>query len=218
MNTLANDQREEDGSVLGDTDEDGRLPQRPRRRYLSNRSLVLSAAVACAAGFYAGVRVERGQLSGSNSSTGGATLSTLAARFRAGGAGPAAGVGATAAGAGAAATGAGAAAGRLGSAGGSFGTIASMSGRSLYLTDTTGNTIKVRLASTTKLTKSLGVSRTALHPGDTVVVRGVKNARGTLVAATVSDTGSGSGSGGPTGSGRGGGASSAVGSLFSAGG
>ena len=58
----------------------------------------------------------------------------------------------------------------------------------IYLTDPTGNTVKVTLSSSTKLTKSLNVSKSSLHPGDTIVVQGVKNSSGTIVATSVSDS------------------------------
>lgn len=224
MNTLAYDQRATSPEGAGDPLDSERLPRRPRRRYLNKRSLALTAALTCAAGFYAGVRVEKGQFSGTSSTSGSSALSALAARFRSG-AGAARGTGAGA-GAGAAGGGFAGAAGAGGASGSSFGTIASVNGRTLYVSDATGNTIKVRLSSTTKLTKSLAVARSSLHPGDTVVIRGVKNSSGTLVAATVSDTGAGatsssgsggSGSSGSSGSGSSGGGSG-LSSLFSSGG
>jgi len=49
--------------------------------------------------------------------------------------------------------------------------------------------VKVTLSSSTKLTKSLGVSKSSLHPGDAIVVQGVKNSSGTVVATSVSDSG-----------------------------
>jgi hypothetical protein len=215
------------------------------------RNAALAAVVACAAGFYAGVRVEKGQL-GSSSSTGG--LASALASLRSGATGGR-GAGATSAAGGAAAGGAaaggaasggaagatrsGTGAGGSGGAGGgsfaggagaaafagggfgggsaSFGTISSVKGSSIFVTDSTGNLVKVKLSSATKITKSLGVRRTSLHPGDTVVIRGLKNSNGTLTATTVSDSGNsstGSGSSGSSGSsGR-----SALSSLFSSGG
>jgi hypothetical protein len=88
----------------------------------------------------------------------------------------------------------------------SFGTVSSVDGSTIYLTDPTGNTVKVTLSSSTKLTKSLSVSKHSLHPGDAIVVQGVKNSGGTIVATSVSDQGAratGSGSGGGTAAGGG---------------
>jgi hypothetical protein len=148
----------------------------------------LLAVITCAAGFFAGVTVEKNQLgSTASAATGGGAAATAGAQP-----GAAAGTGAQA----------GAAAGRFGFGGGgggaaggagggnaSFGTISSVNGNTIYLTDTTGNTVKVTLSGSTKLTKSLGVAKSALHPGDSVVIQGVKNSSGALVATSVSDSG-----------------------------
>jgi hypothetical protein len=228
MNTLAYDQREE-GWEAGQAPEDDRLPQRPRRRYLNKTSLALTALVTCAAGFYAGVRVEKSQTTSSSAAS---SASSLFSRLRAGSSGsPAAGGASAAAGSSAsgrsAAGGGGLGAFRGGFGGGagggpSFGTIASVSGSTIYVTESSGNTVKIQLSSATKITKNLSVGRSALHPGDTVVVSGVKNHSGAIVPATVSDSGnrsSGTGSSGSSGSGSssssGGGG---VSSLFSPGG
>jgi Domain of unknown function (DUF5666) len=133
--------------------------RRPRRRFFNRRSAALAAVVTCAAGFFAGVRVEKSQFSGTAS----AATTTAAGRFG-GGAG-------------------------AGGGNASIGTISSVNGNTIYLTDTTGNTVKVTLSGTTKLAKSLDVSKRSLHPGDTVVVQGVKNSSGTLVATSISDSG-----------------------------
>jgi hypothetical protein len=162
---------------------------RPRRRFFNRRSATLAAVLTCAAGFYAGVRVEKSQLS----STASAATTSVAGSLPSG-ARPAATQGSGAGAQGSAATGSSAkggfpAAGRFGGGNASLGTISSVNGDTVYLTDATGNTVKVTLSSTTKLTKSLGVSKSALHPGDSVVIQGVKNSSGTLVATSVSDSG-----------------------------
>ena len=63
----------------------------------------------------------------------------------------------------------------LGGGNASIGTVSSVDGNTIYITDTSGNTVKVTLSSATKITKSLGVSKHSLHPGDSVVIRGLKN-------------------------------------------
>jgi hypothetical protein len=78
--------------------------------------------------------------------------------------------------------------------------------------------VKVTLSPATKVTKSEGVPAKAVRPGDTVVVQGLRSTRGTVEAATVSDTGAGGASGAGTARSRSGSASSAVGSLFGSGG
>jgi Domain of unknown function (DUF5666) len=151
-------------------------PGRPRRRFFNRRSAALAAVITCAAGFYAGIQVEKGQLSSTASA---ATTGAGTTGATAGGAGAAGGF--------AARFGGGGPGGGGGNA--SLGTISSVNGNTIYLTDTTGNTVKVTLSSSTKLTKSLGVKKSALHPGDSVVIQGVKNSGGTLVATSVSDSG-----------------------------
>jgi hypothetical protein len=250
MNAVTYDRRNEDWEQSEDEQDAGRMPRRPRRQLFNKRSAALAAVVACAAGFYAGVRVEKGQLN-SSSSTGG--LASALASLRSGAAGGRAAGGASAAGGGAGGTSAaggpaaggaagatrsgtgaggsgGAGAGSFGGGAGaafagggfgggsaSFGTVSSVKGSSIFVTDSTGNLVKVKLSSATKITKSLGVRRSSLHPGDTVVIRGLKNSNGTLTATTVSDSGNsstGTGSSGSSGSsGR-----SALSSLFSSGG
>jgi hypothetical protein len=154
-------------------------PSRPRRRWFNRKTAALAAAITCAAGFYIGIQVEKSQLG---------TPATAAASGTAAGTGTGTGAGAAAGFPGA---------GRLGGAGAgaganaSIGTISSVNGRTIYLTDPTGNTVKVTLTSSTKLTKSLSVTKSSLHPGDSVVIQGVKNSGGTLVATSVNDSGAG---------------------------
>jgi hypothetical protein len=184
------------------------LAPRARRRGGGPLLAAVLASLVGAIGFYVGIRVEKGQLS--STSTTGATgaasrLAALAGRGSAAGAG-AGGGGFARAFAG-------------GGAGGNstVGTISSVDGRALYLTDTSGNTIKVALSSVTTITKSLGVSTRSVHPGDTVIVSGLKGSGGTISATTVNDTGARSAGGGTGSSSGSGSASSAVSSLFGSG-
>jgi hypothetical protein len=245
MNAVTYDRRNEDWEQSEDEPDAGRMPRRPRRQLFNKRTAALAAVVACAAGFYAGVRVEKGQL-GSSSSTGGlasalASLRSGAAGGRGAGATSAAGgagAGGAAAGGAAGATRSGAGAGGSGGAGAgsfgggaaaafagggfgggsaSFGTVSSVKGSSIFVTDSTGNLVKVKLSSATKISKSLDVRRSSLHPGDTVVIRGLKNSNGTLTATSVSDSGNSSTSTGSSGS-SGSSGRSALSSLFSSGG
>jgi hypothetical protein len=236
MNTVTYDRRDEDLEPYENEPDDGRMPRRPRRQLFNKRSAALVAIIACAAGFYAGVRVEKGQLN-SSSSTGG--LASALASLRSSAAGGRGAGGTSAAGAAAGATRSGTGAGGGGGAGGapsaggapgaalagggfgggsaSFGTISSVKGSSIFVTDSTGNLVKVNMSSATKISKSLGVRRSSLHPGDTVVIRGLKNSKGTLTATSVSDSGNSSTSSGSSGS-SGGSSRSALSSLFSSGG
>lgn len=177
---------------------------RRRRRFWGAGSAALIALLVGAIGFYAGVRVEKGQVGAGGSPSGSAlTGGGLAgAGTRAGAAGGGAGGG----GAGLRALVAGGAGGAAGNS--SFGTVSTIAGKTIYITDFSGNTIAVKLSSVTKVTKSVGVSRSALRPGDTVIVQGLKGSGGTIQATSVSDSGArgaGLGGGGFRGGGAGGG-------------
>ncbi len=149
-------------------------PGRPRRRWLNRKSAALAAVITCAGGFYGGVRVEKSQLGST------ATAATPAAA----GAGATGGAGG---GAGARDAFAGGAAGGGGNA--SFGTVSSVNGNTIYLTDSSGNTVKVTLSSATEITKNESVSKASIRPGDAVVIQGVKSSSGTITATSVSDSG-----------------------------
>jgi hypothetical protein len=181
------------------------LPGRPRRQFFNRRSAALFAVIACAAGFYAGIRVEKGQVS-SSTATGLPSLAGLGARSATAGTGSRTG------------SASGFPAGGFALPGGSnssIGTVKSVSGSAIYISDSSGNTVKVTLSSATKITKSLSVSKRSVYPGDSVVIRGLKNKNGTLAATAITDSGASSTSGTSGSSGSGG--SSAVSSLFNSG-
>jgi hypothetical protein len=230
MSTVSYDAAERDWDTEGPAQP---LPRRPRRQFFNRKSAALVALITCAAGFYAGVRVEKGQVSGSSTALrlpGATGAATGAARTGGSRTGAAAAAGATRSGAaGAARTGgfpgfAGGAGGGFAGGNASVGTVASVSGSTIVLTETSGNTVKVRLSPSTKITKNQSVSRHAVRPGDTIIVQGAPNSKGTTVAASVTDsgassTGSGSSSSGGSSSGSSSGTSGGgVGSLFSSGG
>jgi hypothetical protein len=166
------------------------MPGRPRRRFFNRKSAALAAAITCAAGFYGGVRVEKGQLTSSTSaaaaapSGAGTGAAATGATGAAAGAGPRPGFGGGGFGGGGAGGGGGG-----GGANASFGRVTSVDGNTVYLTDSSGNTVKVKLSSSTKITKSVAVAKTSVHPGDAVVIQGLKNSGGTLVATSLSDSG-----------------------------
>jgi hypothetical protein len=194
-------------------DNGGQLPVRPRRQFLTRASALVLALVVGAIGFYIGIRVEKGQVSSSSTSSSG--LASLASRFAAarGGSGSTTGKG------GAAGTGGfpGFASGGLAGGSGISGTVANVNGKTIYVTDTGGNTVKVKLSGATKLTKSESVSRSKINPGDRVVVSGVTGSGGAVSATSLTDSGSTSSSRGTTGSGSSGttgSTGSAVSSLF----
>src|SRR5579871_4697825 len=188
------------------------LPGRPRRRLWGPASAILLALLVGAAGFYLGVRVEKGQVSGGSVAGGGSAvasrLAALAGGTRGSGAARAPGTAGGFAG--------GSFARALAGGNGSFGTVSAVHGNVIYLTDATGNTVKVTLSSATAITKSLGVSAKSVHPGDALVVQGLKRSDGSIVATSVNDSGARAGQGSGTGSSGSGSssASSAVNSLF----
>ena len=239
MSTLTFDRRANpDGIEDGG---EGRMPCRPRRQLLTRWSAVLLAAMTCAIGFYVGVHVEKGHIASTPSTVGvtgtsgfaaalsGRTGATAAGGSAAGGtaAGGSAATGSAASGSaasgasstgGASAAGAGGFAARFGGGNATFGTVASIDGKTLTLTEASGDTVKVKLTSATKISKTESAKRSQIHPGDTITVSGVTSKQGTVSAATVTDSGARTtGSSSSTGSSGGSSGGSAVGSLFSGG-
>jgi hypothetical protein len=203
MSTIPFDDRDSDWEV-DDHDDTLQLPRRPRRQFFNRRSAALAAIVVGAIGFYAGVRVEKGQVNGSSSSAG----LQLPAALRSG---------RLPSGSGSSARGGVPGFGGPGGANASFGTVSSVDGRTIYLTDTSGNTVKVKLSSTTNISKSLHVTKQAVHPGDSVIAQGLKGSNGTLVATSISDSGASGGSATTGNSGSTSSGAAAVNSLFGSG-
>jgi hypothetical protein len=223
MNAIPYEGREENWDGYDERDMEASLPGRPRRQFFNRWTAALFALLLGGVGFYVGIRVEKTQLSNSSAS------SRLAAAEA--GTGATGATGRAGAGAGRAGGGAGGFAGAFGGGGSaSIGTVANVNGNTIYVTETSGNTIKVKLTGSTKITKSQSVGKNKINPGDSVVIAGVKGSNGTISAATVSDQGvrstgfggsgsSGSGSSGSGSSGSGStSAGSAVSSLFGGGG
>lgn len=206
MNAITYDSHEErwDGSEEPDEEE---LPGRPRRQFFNRKTAALAALITCALGFYAGVRIEKGQLSGSTTASAGGSAALTAA----GGGVPAAAGGGSAPGRG---TGSRTGAARFGGGSASVGSVSSVRGKTLYLSDASGNTVKVTFSSATKISKSVTVASRSVRPGDTVVIQGLRNSRGTLIATSVTDSGASTTGGGTSSAGRSNAANSAVGALF----
>jgi len=68
-----------------------------------------------------------------------------------------------------------------------FGTVKLVDGTNLYLTTTTGETVKVKVPGTAKVTSQQTVALTDLPSGATVIVRGDKAGDGTVTASSVSE-------------------------------
>lgn len=182
------------------------LPRRRRSQLFNRKTAALVALITCAAGFYAGIRVEKGQLA---NSTGGSSSFSPSAIGGFAGTGRARTGSTTGFPAGGRFPGFGS-----GSNTPSIGTIASVNGDTLYLTETSGDTVKVKLSSATKVTKTEAVSKNKLRPGESVVIEGLKGSNGTISATSVSDSGARTTSSTTGGASSG---SSAVNSLFGSG-
>jgi hypothetical protein len=159
------------------------LPERPRRKLLTPSIVLLALVLFAACGFIGGVLVQKGQ---GSSGGGGAGASTFASRFGAGASGASGASGAAGTG-GFASRFAGVFGG--GAGGGTSGTVSSISGSTLYVTETSGNTVAVVTTPESKVKKSESVSASAIRPGDTVVVEGITGSTGTVVASSVTDSG-----------------------------
>jgi hypothetical protein len=144
-----------------------------RRRFFNRKTAALGAVVACAAGFLAGIEIEKSQVTGTASA---ATAPAGTTGGAATGAGTRPGFGLSGGGAG-------------GGSAASFGTVSSVNGNTIYVLQASGNTIKVTLSSATKITKSQSTSKSSLHPGDALVIQGATGKNGTLAATSVSDSG-----------------------------
>jgi hypothetical protein len=198
------------------------LPRRPRRRLLgtggSPAFLALLGVLLIACGFIGGVLVEKGETS-SGRGTGSGAAASLASRFRA----LRGGAGAAFAGAGAG-TSTGAAGSSTGFTRPTSGTVAYLAGRTLYVTNAEGNTVKVTTSAATSVTKTVNASVRGIHPGETVTVTGTTGTHGAVSAESISvGTGGGrlaalfGGAGGDTGTGKSG-AGGGEPSLFGSGG
>jgi hypothetical protein len=180
------------------------MPPRTRRRLVTPVTIGLVALLLAAAGFIGGVEVQKGQGSGGGA---GATANATPAAFGAAG--------------GARAGGFGGGQGAAGAAGNfTFGTVANKSGNTLYVTDSTGKTIRVQTTASSKITRTAANSVHGVYPGDTVVVQGSTASNGTIKATTVratSKTAAASGGGGFGGGGFGGGGGGAGGGAATGG-
>jgi hypothetical protein len=150
------------------------LPRRPRSRLLTPISMALVAVLLAAVGFIAGTRIEKQEASGSSSGVAGSSGSTAAGTSGTGATGKAAGSGARGVGASGA-----------GSSQPTNGTVAYVSGTTLYVTDSEGNTVKVKTTKGTSISKTVTESVAKIHPGESVTVIGSKSSRGSVAAKTI---------------------------------
>jgi hypothetical protein len=171
------------------------LPPRPRRRLLgvggNPIALALLAVLLIACGFIGGVLVEKGETSSSSSA--GSAASGLASRFaglRGGSTGSTAGSATHSSSAG------GAGGGAFGGSGANrptAGTVAYLDGSTLYVTNSEGNTIKVKTSAATSVNKTVTSSVKGIHPGETVTITGSTGSNGAVSAESISVGSSGGG-------------------------
>jgi hypothetical protein len=175
-------------------DDEPEFRPRPRRRAHA-LTFVLGAAVLIAAGFLGGVLLQKHEDHGTSSSATGARAGRFAALASGGSTGTtvAGGSGSTTAG-GAAGTGAGGGGGRFGGGfggagggggGGVAGTVTLVDGKNIYVTDTTGNVVKLETSASSQLSKTDPATTKDVAPGDVVTARATQNSDGSYTASAV---------------------------------
>jgi hypothetical protein len=179
------------------------LPPR-RRRGLAPLTAILGVCLVAALAFFGGVEAQKHEGGSGNPSANGARAGQLAslagngsatggfrARRNGGGFGASAGAragqgagGGFGGGGGAGGFGGG---GFAGGAGGGVtsGTVKLIKGTSLYVTDTSGNTVKVALTGSSAVTKTETTTIAGIHPGDTVLAIGTAGKNGIVAAKQV---------------------------------
>jgi hypothetical protein len=156
--------------------------RRARRRRVNAWTVSLLIALGTAAGFFAGVEIQKGQ-AGATAASGSGTGSSFGLGFRGGARSGATGSGATGG------------AGGAGGGGATFGQIKLVDGDNVYVTDAQGNVVKVSTTGA-QITASKPGTVADLKPGETVVVRGQADKQGTIKATSVSTGGAAAGFGG----------------------
>jgi hypothetical protein len=141
------------------------LPRRPRRKLVTPLTATLAAVLIAALGFIGGVQVQK---SSADSGTG-----SRAGAFARGGFTPGSG---------------GAGGGFGGSSDATVGSVANVNGKTLYVTDSSGATIRVKTTSSSKISRTAVAKAGQVHPGDTVIVQGTKSSSGTVTATSVTAT------------------------------
>lgn len=168
-----------------DPDDEWESGPAPRGVRLHALTAGLVGIALLAGGFWAGAVAEHHHNGSSSTNSLGALASRFAAARAAGGLGGAAGLGA-----------AGGGSGTTGGGGGlTSGIVTEVQGDTLYVTDSTGNLIKVQVGSSATVTRTSSTPLSGLQVGDNVVVVGSKGSNGTVSATTVRATPAGTASG-----------------------
>ena len=146
-----------------------------RRRRLTPTSVALLGVALGFAGFYAGVREEKTQATGSASTS---SISRTAAS-RSSSSRTSAGAGATRPPGGSA-------------SGVTAGTVTRVDGNTVYVKEASGATVQVKLLAATAINKTQDVSSHSVRPGDTVMVQGTQGSGGTIKSTSIGDAGNNS--------------------------
>ena len=141
-----------------DSDEEAVPPS--RHRALTPLTATLAATVLVGIGVFGGIVAQK-HYGGSSASSG------QAAAFSRAGAGG------------------GSVAGGAGFGGATVGQVSMIKGNTLYVTDQSGNTVKVKTTGATPVTTSVNTKVTAVYPGDNVTVLGAKDASGSIRATSI---------------------------------
>ncbi|MGO9498427.1 MAG: hypothetical protein ACLQA5_17235 [Solirubrobacteraceae bacterium] len=65
-------------------------------------------------------------------------------------------------------------------------------GDTVYVKETSGATVQVKLVSSTAIKKTQGVNSRSVRPGDSVTIQGTQGSGGTITSTSVSDSGNNS--------------------------
>jgi len=168
----------------------------PPRRKLPWLSLLLAAGVIAAGSFAGGALVEKNN----NSGSGAAGAASAFAKLRAGGATGGTGAGGFTRGSGSGSTTAGGFGGGFGggsgaAGGATTGTVKLVDGNTIYVTNSSGNIVKITTGSSTTVSIAKSGTVSQIQPGQTVTVRGTTDSSGNVTASSVSEGGSTGGTG-----------------------
>jgi hypothetical protein len=157
-------------TIAPDSDAEWPVQGAQSRIRLRPLTALLAVALIAVAGIYGGAELQK-RHGTSASSSGGTASAAFASRGTGGFTG---GPGGTSA-----------------ASSGTSGTVTQVTAKTLYLTSSAGKLIKVSLTSKTTFTRTSASATGGLKLGDTATVQGTKNAKGVLVATSVTATAKG---------------------------
>lgn len=165
----------------------GELLERRQRRRIPKTTLVLACLVVIGAVFVAGIEAQKSL--GSSSTAGASGSAGRAGGFPSGF--PAFARGGAAAGGSSSQSGASSGGGGAPGVGGfnaTSGTVTLIKGSTLYVTDSSGNTVLVKTSGTAAVTKTIAAKVSSIRPGDTVSFVGTQKSDGSFAPRAISVT------------------------------